>query len=368
METPSKDAIQDTCLKKLFGYKRATAAVSMGVGKTRIGLRHMRNMYEFGARKFLVAAPKKSVFKSWNDELDLLGWGFLKEHTEFVTYRSLHKMENVYDVLYLDECHSLKYSHVPFLNSFTGRIIGLTGTPPEKEGSEKHKMVSTFCPVVFSYITEEAVSENILNDYRIILHRVPLSSVKDIRIEFSNGGSILTSESEHYEYWTKRMADTWAIGNRGEYQKLSINRMTGMKKYLSKEAYVKTLIPDFEEKCIVFCNTQEQADRISAYSYHSENPDSEYNLEMFKKGEISVLTSVNQLNEGINIPDLKYGIIMHAYGNERQASQRIGRLLRLNPKETAYIHILMYSDTVDETWVFNALKNFNPDKISYADA
>ena len=49
-----------------------------------------------------------------------------------------------------------------------------------------------------------------------------------------------------------------------------------------------------------------------------------------------------QLSEGINIPNLRVGIIWHAFGNERKAAQRIGRLLRLNPDETATVHLLMY--------------------------
>jgi superfamily II DNA or RNA helicase len=40
---------------------------------------------------------------------------------------------------------------------------------------------------------------------------------------------------------------------------------------------------------------------------------------------------VVQLSEGISIPNLRVGIIWHAFGSERKAAQRIGRLLRLNP-------------------------------------
>jgi superfamily II DNA or RNA helicase len=54
---------------------------------------------------------------------------------------------------------------------------------------------------------------------------------------------------------------------------------------------------------------------------------------------------------------------MHAYGNERKASQRIGRLLRLNPDDKAIIHILCYKDTVDEKWVKDALEGFDQSKI-----
>ena len=58
---------------------------------------------------------------------------------------------------------------------------------------------------------------------------------------------------------------------------------------------------------------------------------------------------------------------MHAYGNERKSAQRIGRLLRLNPDETATCHILCYKGTVDEKWVTNALSEFDDSKIKYYD-
>jgi hypothetical protein len=58
---------------------------------------------------------------------------------------------------------------------------------------------------------------------------------------------------------------------------------------------------------------------------------------------------------------------MHAYGNERKAAQRIGRLLRLNPDEKAIVHILCYMGTVDERWVKEALETFDQSKILWKD-
>ena len=115
----------------------------------------------------------------------------------------------------------------------------------------------------------------------------------------------------------------------------------------------------------MFCNTQEQADKLCDYSYHSKNADSEGNLDMFKSGRIDKLSCVLQLNEGVNIPNLKHGIVMHAYGNERKFAQRLGRLLRLNPDDTAQVHLLCYENSIDETWVEKALNSFDESKVQY---
>jgi hypothetical protein len=42
-----------------------------------------------------------------------------------------------------------------------------------------------------------------------------------------------------------------------------------------------------------------------------------------------------------------------------------GRLLRLNPDETATIHILCYMGTIDETWVKDALEGYDPNKVTW---
>jgi superfamily II DNA or RNA helicase len=148
---------------------------------------------------------------------------------------------------------------------------------------------------------------------------------------------------------------------------LRVMRMKAMMEYPSKEKYTQILMEHIKAKSIVFANTQAQADKLCSYSYHSGNPQSEKNLELFKEGTIRQLSTVLQLNEGVNIPELKQGIIMHAYGNERKASQRIGRLLRLNPDDKAIVHILCYVDTIDEKWVKEALENFDQSKITWKD-
>jgi superfamily II DNA or RNA helicase len=168
----------------------------------------------------------------------------------------------------------------------------------------------------------------------------------------------MSSELQNYGYWSNRIDTT-----PGATHIVRVMRMKAMMEYASKEKYAKALLDSITSKCIVFANTQDQADRLCTHSYHSSNPDSETNLQDFKAGDITKLSCVLQLNEGVNIPGLKQGIILHAYGNERKSSQRIGRLLRLNPDDKAIIHILCYIGTVDEKWVKESLEDFDQSKI-----
>lgn len=361
-----REEIQQQALDIAISKKRCGLAISMGVGKTLIGLRYIEHLQKSNMFKLrvLVVAPKLSIFDSWID--DSVKFNIPIADIQFTTYLSLHKKNpQDYDIVVLDECHSLLSTHVVFLKPFAGRILGLTGTPPRHTNTDKGRLVNTYCPMLYKYITDDAVSDDILNDYRIIVHRMPLSNINSVPVSMkSNGMQFYTSERKSYDYWTKRIGQAQS---KKQEQIASVMRMRVLMDFRTKETYVKKLLADIEDKCIVFCNTQDQSDRVCKASYHSNNPDSEENLQNFKEGTISELSCVLQLSEGVNIPNLRAGIIMHAYGNERKSSQRLGRLLRLNPTETAYVHILCYKDSVDERWIAEALRDLDPKKIKYFD-
>jgi len=358
-----RDQIQKDALTVALNNKRCGLGISMGVGKTLIGLKYYDHFRGSDKEvRVLVVAPKLSIFDSWKNDAEKFGIDV--SNIKFTTYLSLNKEDPFYyDLIILDECHSLLDSHVNFLGPYNKRILGLTGTPPRYADSEKGRMVSQFCPIQFTYITDDAVEDDILNDYRIIIHKMSLSSANNIPVNVKNR-SFNTSEIKNYNYWTQRVYESNGPKQR---QISSVMRMRAMMDFKTKESYAKRLLEDIEDKCIVFCNTQDQADRICEHSYHSNNPDSEGNLDLFGNDHITKLSCVMQLNEGVNIPNLRAGIIMHAYGNERKSSQRIGRLLRLNPTETAIVHILCYKNTIDEKWVEEALKDLDQSKIKQFD-
>ena len=372
-----KQVLQDHVLSLIKGHRLAGVAVAMGVGKTLIGLRDMARVLvenqplEATTTPFLVAAPTQAILDSWPQEARKFGLAHLLDLIVFTTYRSLSRTlsQGQYHKLYLDECHALKDSHEPGLKAHMARkksILGLTGTPPAQPGSEKGRLVATYCPILIDYTTDEAVLAGLLNDYRLVVHRLPLSSVRNYVVAFQSGSQFTTSERESYQYWSTRLAN--ADQDKLPVETLRLLRMQALMHYPTKGRYMAHLASQSTEKVLLFTCNQQQAEKQAEHTYHSKNKDSQVNLAKFNTGEIQRLACVAQLSEGVNIPNLRIGIIWHAYGNERKAAQRIGRLLRLNPEETATVHLLMYQDTVDEQWVTQALAAFDPAKISYVDA
>lgn len=363
----TKDQIQLEALDAIGTLRNAGIEVSMGVGKTLLGLKHMAKNYTDISR-FLVVAPRVRIFDSWKDEAAIHGYEYLLDHIDFTTYVSLMKHDLDYDVVYLDECHSLKENYSPWLKAFednNNKIIGMTGTYPNYNTSEKGKMCNRYCPKVYSYTTDSAVDDKILNDYQIYIHKLRLNSAKTIKKKRKDGGVFYTSEIKDYIYWSDRIE---MANNDKQKQIAIIQRMKALQKFPLKVQYAKKLLRHSTKKTIAFASTQKQADEICKFSVHSKNKDSNINLENFKIGVISKLSAVEQLSEGVTIPGLKVGIILHSYGNNRKASQKIGRLLRLNPDDKATIHILCYENSIDKKWVEDALSHLDQSKIKWVEA
>lgn len=357
----SRDKLREEVLKVIKNETNCTIALTGSSGKTSIGLTHLSKVFNV-KKKYLVVVPKLSVKQSWIDDAHKFNFKYLLKNITFSTYLSLNKQDNNYDWVYLDEIHNLTFKHNNWLNKNTSNILGLTGTLPSNPKNIKRMLIDKYAPVKFTYTTDEAVNDNMLNDYQIIVHPLELSDVKNIKKTKKDGTNYYLSEKDEYNYLTSKMS---IVGTK-EAMKLGIIRMRYLQKLKSKEVLAKQLLDKSQNKCILFCNTIEQSNRLCHWSYNTKNPKSETNLNYFKRGTINKLSCVEQLSEGINIPNLKEGIIMHFFSaNSPKSKQKFYRLCRLLPTETAILRILYYKDTIDEKNVREGLKQLNQSKITW---
>jgi superfamily II DNA or RNA helicase len=359
----TRQEILEESFSEISKHRRRSAAISVGVGKTLLGLTDMeKELQENPSSKFLVVIPKLAVRQTWIDEAVKHNKKEIIDKMCFVTYRSFIKSNLSYTSIYLDEVHNLKFSHGEYLTHYKGKILGLTGSPPRNPKSEKGLMLRAYAPIVYEYITDDAVDDKILNDYKIYVHCIDLDKAKTIVNKTKTGKVFMNSEVDSYNYWSKRIENA---SSDYEAKMCRLMRMKAMQSFTSKELKVKQLTTLINDKCLIFCNTTAQADKLCNHVYHSKNKSNDVNLEAFKKGEITMLASVSQLKEGINIPGLKASIILHSFASEYVTKQRIGRLVRLPVDELAVIHILMYKNTIDEEWVSKALQDYSQEKIIY---
>lgn len=368
-----RELIQQEALRAILLYDKAGLHISMGVGKTYIGIQYLAVLSQHMTIKALVLAPKVSIFDSWKTDLLKFNYEELGKCLTYSTYLSLNKHNpSDYNVVILDEAHNCKQSHTEFLRKFKGRILGLTGTPPRYLNSEKGRIMELFYPIRYVYTVDEAVGNSILNDYRINIIGLPLDSSNNVLIE-AKTKSFYSSEVKQYNWISTEIdrssMDLTPLGQKKLFYR-RINRINYLKQFQGKisltQHIIKTLIPS-TEKCLIFANTIEQAELLCEDTYHSKNPKdiNKEVLEKFNSGEITRVAAVEQLSEGISIKDLKHIIILHSYGNEKRASQKIGRALRLSLGETANINMLYYEDTIDHKWVQSALEDFDNEKMHW---
>lgn len=348
-----KDEIQQLALDSVLKFRRSGVVLSVGAGKTKLGLMYLDKI----GGKTLILVPKLDIIKSWTDDAHKFNYSNLIKNITFSTYLSLKKQDlTQFQNVVMDEAHNLLLHQDSHLKTFTGNVLGLTGTPPRQQ--DKKIMMDRYYPIRYTFKMDKAVEAGMLNDYRIFVHKLDLSTVKNLAVK-----NFMVSERSNYEYASKRieMAST-------DKSKMfaHINRVNVLKQFKTKERYTSVLLKSISEveKCIIFANTIEQAERLCSHSHHSKM-DGEY-LNAFKEGMITRLSCIEQLSEGINIKDLKHAIILHTFsGTSPKARQRIGRLCRLPTDQTAHIHILCYKDTVDEKWVESVLEDFDEKKITY---
>ena len=71
-------------------------------------------------------------------------------------------------------------------------------------------------------------------------------------------------------------------------------------------------------------------------------------LDVFRSGELKVLVTSRDLNEGVDVPEARVGIVFSGTGAVREHVQRLGRILRNTPGKKAILYELVTLDTNEE--------------------
>lgn len=370
----NKNEIQEQALKAVLMHSRAGVEMTMGTGKTMLGLTYIRRK----GGKALVVVPRTALKGNWQQEIKDRDFGDLD--ITFTTYRSLLKHDpKEYSCIIFDEAHNLKETAYPFIEAIEGSVLGLTGTPPRHKGNERYHIMQQVYPIRYVYDLNKALEDKLLNNIQVNLWGIELSNERNLKTKSGKW----TSEKQMYSFLTSRInsleeeiQQELLKGNRmaeyalkGDLRALRITRLSKIKQFSGKDQLIKKVIHSIsqDEKVLVFTSNQEQCSRLFR-NYHTSLNNKARNEEVlskFKSGEYRIIAAIDQLSEGINIPNLRNIIISHSYASEQKPMQKIGRALRLNPKETASVHILYYKDTIDEEWVKQGIQSIDPSKIIY---
>ena len=381
------------------GNYRGIFAMATGTGKTFTSLNCVLNEYKLTKEyNAIILVPTTILVNQWVNDVKAFNFKniitsndknwtqsinkihlklSLNKDANFIfisTYATYNKdkFQNIFKrfnndnlILIADEVHNLgsKKSIKNLLTNINKRI-GLSATPSRKydsEGSlEIEKYFNSYSPCyTYSYSMFKAIEEKRLTDYKYYPYFTTLNK----------------EESSRYQKISKQLLKHFDF-KKGIYKKsaemLLIKRKRIIHQATNKKMILEKIINDLKIKdhnlkhVIVYVPEGFEPDYSNSDNYEIEDDDlriiNDYSkiisnsglkthqvlgetkdrervLKQFEKGDISILTAMKTLDEGVDIPATKYAIFCSSTGNPRQFIQRRGRILRKFPdKEFAYVY------------------------------
>jgi superfamily II DNA or RNA helicase len=335
-------------------HDRLLALYPPGFGKSKLALDAVaqRLTGRLFYKGLIVCHSVNARDTDWPDQIQQWQPG-LRANTALVCYGSLHHLVgNMYDYVICDEAHYLTLANSRFFQfNRVDSLILLTGT--EHHDAVKRGLARDLSKGhVVQIPLDQAVDSGILPQFRINAWFVDLDRVEEaeyLRL-CQNVDKITRFKPE---------LNKKAIGARSRF----------LYDLPTKQKAARYLMQKMErtgKKRLIFCQTKEMCDALSPYRYHSGTDERHY--ELFKEGLIKELTTIKQVREGANIPDLPTGLIVSLNSTPLALLQQLGRLFRVEVGgEPVKLHILVARNTMDEHWFYSATKGIAKERINKID-
>ena len=307
---------------------------------------------------------KKDLKKQIQDfnRTDVNGKYFLDKIVIFTTHDTLtsesflNLMKNISGPTFLvaDEVHALgaKSRFQNLVGCKYQYRLGLSATPDryfDDEGTKNLK--EYFGGVVTKFPIKRAIEKNVLSPYRYVPHIVNLNN----------------EEMVQYEILTRKIAKKLGTKNNSKDEEKELSNFiegerasiiaAAEEKYVAFDKILNQL--GSLSQCLIYCH-EKQLQRVKDILFkrgvvchqitYREPTDKRNNiLSQLAQDKYDAVVAVRCLDEGVDIPSVKTGIILASTGNPRQYIQRRGRLLRkaTGKTEAAIYDILVapYSTT-----------------------
>lgn len=342
--------------------KKSTVAMSVGLGKSKLAINRILTYKK--TDNILFSGYRQIYIDGFIKELKKFGHEDWIDHIDMCCTASLFNYDKDYDLFIYDESHLSPEMAAEFVEDQIRRnpnieILCLTGTP----GNIHNDPLLQLAPISYKKLTDDSVEEGLLNDYLIYIVKHDLLT--------ENGSyqakTYATSERKQYQWlWNRyqKSNSKLRVGKAIPFELVLIKQFFSRLK--SKEIAAKQILNRLGDyKTLIYCGSIEQTNDFPYESYHSNlsKKERDENFSKFVNGEIKILTNVNGIRESVNVPDLKYGIIMKVDASNKGFEQAKGRFHRLSIEELSKIYVLVANNTIEEEWIEKATRNINKNKI-----
>lgn len=349
---------------------RGLVELPTGAGKTLLAvlaIAHVR-------RPTLVVVPTLDLMVQWQGVLakhfgvtvGLLGGGVNDRQPLTVTTYDSATMQtefhgNRFGFLICDECHHLPAPSYRFIaeGSLAPYRLGLTATLERTDGGER-VAEELMGPLVHrSDITE--LQGRYLAPYEIRHLEVPLrpdeqkqyDTARALYLAFVRKNGINFSAPEG---WARFLAQSQRSDEgRAAYRAYREQRRIALTSGAKLDVLWRILLEHREDRVIVFTDDNETVYTLArrlllpALTHHTPVPERKALLAAFASGELPVLLTSRVLNEGVDVPEARVGVVLSGSGSVREHVQRLGRILRQRPGKRAVLYEVCSAQTAESS-------------------
>jgi superfamily II DNA or RNA helicase len=364
-----------------------------GTGKSLVGLAAIASVVRLGGSA-LVIVPTSALLEQWVRDIERrlpdVSVGRLtggkaddfRDHDVLVaTVQTASKHQPSPRSLALlvgDEVH--RYGAKTFaraLNDAYGWRLGLTATYERQgdTGIEDH-LDPYFGGSLFEYGYGQALADGVVAPFELATIGVKFSAVERDKYDEAEERCWktklkLVKDFNYRDDWLRFFEKVQAVSkeNRfdvearlcGRYISAFTAKRTVLAEASAKEDFIYAVRESFTRpaRSLVFTETKDSASRIAhglnqaviarPISSELKGAERELLLKRFSQGTIQVLCAPRILDEGIDVPEADFAMIVAASKSKRQMIQRMGRVIRLKPDgRNAKIALVYVEDTSED--------------------
>ena len=347
---------------------RGVVVLPTGAGKTILALKAMEVLQV----STLIVAPTLPLLDQWarfisrffGVEPGILGGGRhdlkgITVSTYDSAYLRAEEIGDKYEFVILDEAHHAAaegYSQIGEMLASPYRL-GLTATF-EREDGRHVILLGLVGGVVFRMRPGDLAGKH-LAEFEVI--RIPVDLTKKEREAYEESSSeyraslkragLRLASLEDFKKLVMRSgvspAARTALLARNRARKIAINSEAKI------EALNRILQAHRRDKVIAFTEFNDVAERISAQflipliTHRTPSTERQEVLDGFRFGRYSKIVTSKVLDEGLDVPDARIGIILGGTGSRREFVQRLGRILRKKAGKQAILYEVVSKGTME---------------------
>lgn len=354
---------------------RGTIVATTGFGKTRTALDAIERVLVKNPNiRITIVVPTKVLKDQWLEKLDERDY----KGINVLVINTAAKKPFVCDFLIVDEAHRAAADQMAnmFKNCNPVFILGLTATYERLDGREK-LILDYYCPVCDEVTIDEALENGWVapyTEYKVLLD-VDLTEYNKSNQEFMKYFNFF---GYNFDVAMKAATDLFFQQKLAKLMNVPLKDVRGcaygfMKTLRERKSFIANHPKKLEiakqiiaarpkSKIITFNASIKQCEAYKmGYVLHSGNTKKKNHmtLEEFSLCKDGVLHTSKMCDEGLDVKGLNVAIITGFNSSKISTIQRIGRVIRFEPKKEAEVFTLVLKGTVEETWYKKSKENLN---------